>query len=32
MNTTSWISLAVVAVLLVLYMMRRKSRLSREED
>jgi hypothetical protein len=28
---TSWISLAVMAVLVVLYMMRRKSRLSRED-
>jgi hypothetical protein len=32
MNTTSWIAIAVMAVLVVLYMMRRKSRLSREED
>jgi hypothetical protein len=28
---TSWVSLAVMAVLLVLYMMRRKARLSRED-
>jgi cytochrome oxidase assembly protein ShyY1 len=28
---TSWISLAVMAVLVVLYMMRRKARLSRED-
>jgi len=32
MTTTTWIALAVMAVLLVLYMMRRKARLSREED
>jgi hypothetical protein len=31
MNTTSLISLGVLVVLLVLYMMRRKARLSREE-
>jgi hypothetical protein len=31
MTTTSWISLAVMAVLVVLYMMRRKARLSRED-
>jgi hypothetical protein len=31
MTTTSWISLAVMAVLVVLYMMRRKSRLGRED-
>jgi hypothetical protein len=31
MNTTSLISLGVLVVLLVLYMMRRKGRLSREE-
>jgi uncharacterized membrane-anchored protein len=31
MSTTSLISLAVMAVLLVFYMMRRKSRLSRED-
>lgn len=31
MTTTSWISLAVMAVLVVLYMVRRKSRLSRED-
>jgi hypothetical protein len=31
MTMTSWISLAVMAVLVVLYMMRRKSRLSRED-
>jgi hypothetical protein len=31
MNTTSLISLGVLVVLLVLYMMRRKSRLSRED-
>jgi len=31
MSTTSMISLAVMAVLLVLYMMRRKSRLGRED-
>jgi hypothetical protein len=28
---TSWISLVVMAVLVVLYMMRRKARLSRED-
>ena len=32
MNTTSLISLGVLVVLLVLYMMRRKARLSRDED
>ena len=32
MNTTSLISLGVLVVLLVLYMMRRKARLSREDD
>jgi hypothetical protein len=32
MNTTTVVSLAVMAVLLVLYMMRRKARLSREDD
>jgi hypothetical protein len=31
MSTTSMIALAVMAVLLVLYMMRRKARLSRED-
>jgi len=31
MNTTSLISLGVLAVLLVVYMMRRKARLSRED-
>jgi cytochrome oxidase assembly protein ShyY1 len=31
MTMTSWISLAVMAVLVVLYMMRRKARLSRED-
>ena len=31
MNTTSLISLGVFVVLLVLYMMRRKARLSRED-
>jgi|SoiMethySBSTD1v2_1073268.scaffolds.fasta_scaffold121641_4 cytochrome oxidase assembly protein ShyY1 len=31
MTTTSWIALAVMAVLVVFYMMRRKSRLSRED-
>jgi hypothetical protein len=31
MTMTSWVSLAVMAVLLVLYMMRRKARLSRED-
>jgi hypothetical protein len=31
MDTTSWVSLAVMAVLVVLYMMRRKARLSRED-
>jgi cytochrome oxidase assembly protein ShyY1 len=31
MSTTSWVSLAVMAVLVVLYMMRRKARLSRED-
>jgi cytochrome oxidase assembly protein ShyY1 len=31
MDTTSWISLGVMAVLVVLYMMRRKARLSRED-
>ena len=31
MTTTSWITLGVMAVLIVLYMMRRKSRLSRED-
>jgi len=31
MTTTSWISLAIMAVLVVLYMMRRKARLSRED-
>jgi cytochrome oxidase assembly protein ShyY1 len=31
MTTASWISLAVMAVLVVLYMMRRKARLSRED-
>jgi cytochrome oxidase assembly protein ShyY1 len=31
MTTASWISLAVLAVLVVLYMMRRKARLSRED-
>jgi hypothetical protein len=31
MTTTSWVSLAVMAVLVVLYMMRRKARLSRED-
>jgi hypothetical protein len=31
MNTTSLISLGVLVVLLVLYMMRRKARLSRED-
>ena len=31
MTTASWVSLAVMAVLVVLYMMRRKARLSREE-
>jgi hypothetical protein len=31
MTTTSWISLAVMAVLVVLYMMRRKARLGRED-
>jgi cytochrome oxidase assembly protein ShyY1 len=31
MTTTTWIALAVMAVLVVLYMMRRKSRLSRED-
>ena len=31
MTTTSWIALAVMAVLVVLYMMRRKARLSRED-
>jgi multisubunit Na+/H+ antiporter MnhC subunit len=32
MNTTTVVSLAVMAVLLVLYMMRRKARLTRESD
>jgi hypothetical protein len=31
MNTTSLISLGLLAVLIVLYVMRRKARLSREE-
>jgi hypothetical protein len=31
MNTTTLISLGVMAVLIVLYMMRRKARLSRED-
>ena len=31
MSTTSMIALAVMAVLLVLYMIRRKARLSRED-
>jgi hypothetical protein len=31
MSTTSWVSLAVMAVLVILYMMRRKARLSRED-
>jgi len=31
MTTASWIALAVMAVLVVLYMMRRKARLSRED-
>jgi len=31
MTTTSWIALAVMAVLVLLYMGRRKSRLSRED-
>jgi hypothetical protein len=31
MNTTSLISLGILVVLLVLYMMRRKARLSRED-
>jgi hypothetical protein len=31
MSTTSMIALAVMAVLVVLYMMRRKARLSRED-
>jgi len=31
MTTTTWVSLAVMAVLLVLYMMRRKARLGRED-
>jgi len=31
MNTTTLISLGVLVVLLVLYMMRRKARLSRED-
>jgi hypothetical protein len=31
MNTTSLVSLGVLVVLLVLYMMRRKARLSRED-
>jgi len=31
MSMTSWISLGIMAVLVVLYMMRRKARLSRED-
>jgi hypothetical protein len=31
MSTASWILLAVLAALVVLYMMRRKARLSRED-
>jgi hypothetical protein len=31
MTMTAWISLGVMAVLVVLYMMRRKARLSRED-
>jgi Tfp pilus assembly protein PilW len=32
MTMASWIALVVLAALVVLYMMRRKARLSREED
>jgi hypothetical protein len=31
MTMTSWVALGVMAVLLVLYMMRRKARLGRED-
>jgi|SoiMetStandDraft_5_1073268.scaffolds.fasta_scaffold181493_2 hypothetical protein len=32
MTTTTWVALGVMVVLVVLYLMRRKSRLDRESD